>query len=155
MAKGVNKVILLGNCGRDPEIKYLPDGNAVANLSLATSSYLGRSTSGESQEKTEWHRLVFFGKLAEVVGQYVKKGSQIYVEGSIRYGQYEKDGITRYTTDIIGTDIQFVGSKQDSYGRATDNYDSFKEKSKKDSNASNVNPSTSNLDDNFDDDIPF
>jgi single-strand DNA-binding protein len=111
----VNKVILLGNCGRDPEIRYLPSGQPVANISIATTSRRKDKTTGESIEQTEWHRVQFFDRLAEIVGEYVKKGNPIYVEGRLRYGKYTgQDGIERNTTDIIATELQLLGSRQGS-----------------------------------------
>ena len=108
----VNKVILVGNCGRDPEVRYLPSGSAVANITLATSSKRKDKTSGESIETTEWHKIVFFDKLAEIVGEYVKKGTPLYVEGRLKYGKYEKEGVTHYTTEIIGDSMQLLGSRE-------------------------------------------
>ena len=108
MARGVNKVILLGNLGNDPEVKYTQGGMAIATLSLATT-YSRKDKEGNFQEKTEWHRVKLFGKTAEVAGEYLKKGSQVYIEGRIEYGSYEKDGVKHYTTDIIGEDMQMLG----------------------------------------------
>lgn len=105
--RGINKVILVGNCGKDPEVRYMPSGSAIANVSIATSESW-KDKDGQQQERTEWHRVVFFNKLAEIVGQYVKKGSKLYVEGSLRTTQYEKDGVTRYTTDIVCRDMQML-----------------------------------------------
>lgn len=101
MARGVNKVILVGTCGQDPDARYLPNGNAVTVLSLATSEKWTDKQSGQPVEKTEWHRVVLFGKVAEVAGQYLRKGSQCYVEGKLKTREWEKDGIKRYTTEII------------------------------------------------------
>ncbi len=109
----VNKVILVGNCGRDPEIRYLPSGQATANISIATSSRRKDKATGEMIETTEWHRVQFFERLAEVVGEYVKKGTPLYVEGRLRYGKYtDKDGIERNTVDIIANEMQLLGSRQ-------------------------------------------
>jgi len=111
----VNKVILLGNCGRDPEVRYMPDGKAVANISIATTSKRKDKHSGETIEDTQWHRVQFFERLAEIVGEYVKKGAPIYVEGRIKYGKYtDKDGIERNTVDIIATELQLLGGRQQS-----------------------------------------
>lgn len=108
----VNKVILVGNLGRDPEIRYLPSGEPVANVTLATSSRY-KSKTGEMVEETEWHRVTFFGKLAEIVGQYLKKGRSIYVEGRIKTRKYtDKDGIEKYATDIIANEMQMLGSRE-------------------------------------------
>jgi single-strand DNA-binding protein len=113
----VNKVILLGNCGRDPEIRYMPSGGAVANISIATTSKRKDKTSGETVEDTQWHRVQFFDRLAEIVGEYVKKGAPLYVEGRLKYGKYtDKDGIERNTVDIIATEMQLLGSRQGSGG---------------------------------------
>lgn len=108
----VNKVILVGNLGRDPEVRYLPSGDAVANVTIATSSkYKGKT--GEMVEETEWHRVTFFGKLAEIVGQYLKKGRSIYVEGRIKTRKYtDKDGVEKYATDIIANEMQMLGSRE-------------------------------------------
>jgi single-strand DNA-binding protein len=113
----VNKVILLGNCGRDPEIRYMPSGGAVANISIATTSKRKDKNSGETVEDTQWHRVQFFDRLAEIVGEYVKKGAPLYVEGRLKYGKYtDKDGIERNTVDIIATEMQLLGSRQGSGG---------------------------------------
>ncbi|RZA20487.1 MAG: single-stranded DNA-binding protein [Lysobacteraceae bacterium] len=108
MARGVNKVILLGNLGNDPDVKYTQGGMAIATLSVATT-FSRKDKDGNFQEKTEWHRVKLFGKTAEVAGEYLKKGRQVYIEGRIEYGSYEKDGIKHYTTDIIGEDMQMLG----------------------------------------------
>lgn len=114
MARGVNRVILVGTLGQDPEVKYLPNGNAVTNLSLATSEQWKDKQSGEKVERTEWHRVVMFGKVAEIAGEYCRKGSQIYIEGKLQTREWEKDGIKRYTTEIVvdmqGT-MQLLGGK--------------------------------------------
>jgi single stranded DNA-binding protein (ssb) len=101
MARGVNKVILVGTCGQDPDARYLPNGNAVTVISLATSEKWTDKQTGQPVEKTEWHRVCLFGKVAEVAGQYLRKGSQCYVEGKLKTREWEKDGIKRYTTEII------------------------------------------------------
>ena len=109
----VNKVILVGNCGRDPEIRYLPSGAAVANVTLATSSKRKDKTSGETIEDTQWHRITFYDRLAEIAGEYVKKGRPIYVEGRLKYGKYTgQDGIEKNTVDIIATELQLLGSRE-------------------------------------------
>ena len=108
----VNKVILVGNLGRDPEIRYLPSGEPVANITIATSSKYKNKT-GEMVEETEWHRVTFFGKLAEIVGQYLKKGRSVYVEGRIKTRKYtDKDGIEKYATDIIANEMQMLGGRE-------------------------------------------
>jgi single-strand DNA-binding protein len=101
MARGVNKVILVGTCGQDPDARYLPNGNAVTTLSLATSEKWTDKQSGQPVEKTEWHRVCLFGKVAEIAGQYLRKGSQVYIEGKLQTREWEKDGVKRYTTEII------------------------------------------------------
>lgn len=101
MARGVNKVILVGTCGQDPEVRYLPNGNAVTNLSLATSEQWTDKQTGQKVEKTEWHRVSMFGKVAEIAGEYLRKGSQVYIEGKLQTREWEKDGIKRYTTEIV------------------------------------------------------
>jgi single-strand DNA-binding protein len=109
----VNKVILVGNCGRDPEIRYLPSGGAVANISIATTSRRKDRTSGEFVEETQWHRVTFFERLAEIVGEYVKKGTPIYVEGRLTYRKFtDKDGIEKNATDIIASEMQLLGGRQ-------------------------------------------
>ena len=102
----VNKVILLGNCGRDPEIRYLPSGQAIASLSIATSTRRKDKNTGESVEDTQWHRVTFYDRLAEIVGEYVKKGTPLYVEGRLKYGKYtDQSGVEKYTTDIIVSEL--------------------------------------------------
>ena len=108
MARGVNKVILVGNLGNDPDVKYTQGGMAITTLSLATTS-VRKDRDGNNQEKTEWHRVKLFGKLGEIAGEYLKKGRQVYIEGRIEYGSYEKDGVKHYTTDIIGDEMQMLG----------------------------------------------
>ena len=108
----VNKVILIGNLGRDPETRYMPDGGAVTNISIATTD-TWKDKAGEKQEKTEWHRVAFFGKLAEIAGEYLKKGSQVYVEGRLQTRKWQdKDGADKYTTEIIADRMQMLGSRQ-------------------------------------------
>jgi single-strand DNA-binding protein len=109
----VNKVILVGNCGRDPEVRYLPSGQAVATVSVATSSKRKDKNSGETVEDTQWHRVTFFDRLAEIAGEYVKKGRPIYVEGRLKYGKFtNKDGVEQNTCDIIATEMQLLGSRE-------------------------------------------
>jgi single-strand DNA-binding protein len=108
----VNKVIIVGNLGRDPEIRYMPSGDAIANIAVATSFRSKDRNTGEQKEQTEWHRISFFGRLAEVVGQYLKKGSSVYVEGRLQTRKYtDKDGIERYSTDIIAENMQMLGGR--------------------------------------------
>lgn len=147
MARGVNKVILVGNLGKDPEVRYMPSGGAVANCTLATSESWKDKQSGEQQERTEWHNVVFYNRLAEVVGEYLKKGSQIYVEGSIRTRKWQdkNTGTDRYTTEIIASEMQMLGSKG---GGASASYEDSGPKSSGKSQPSGPP-------DDFDDDIPF
>jgi single-strand DNA-binding protein len=109
----VNKVILVGNCGRDPEVRYAPSGAAICNVSIATSSRRKDKTSGESIEDTQWHRVTFYDRLAEIAGEYLKKGRPVYVEGRLKYGKYtDKDGIERNTVDIVATEMQLLGGRE-------------------------------------------
>ena len=117
MSRGINKVILIGNLGADPEVRYMPSGDAVANVNIATSESWKDKNTGEAKERTEWHRVVFFGKVAEVVDKYVKKGSKIYVEGQLRTRKWQgQDGQDRYTTEIVvamGGTMQMLDARQD------------------------------------------
>ena len=108
MARGVNKVILVGNLGNDPDVKYTQGGMAITTLSVATTS-VRKDRDGNQQEKTEWHRVKLFGKLGEIAGEYLKKGRQVYIEGRLEYGSYEKDGVKHYTTDIVADEMQMLG----------------------------------------------
>lgn len=109
----VNKVILVGNCGRDPEVRYAPSGAAICNISVATSSRRKDKASGESIEETQWHRVTFYDRLAEIAGEYLKKGRPVYVEGRLKYGKYtDKDGIERNTVDIVATEMQLLGGRE-------------------------------------------
>ena len=111
MARGVNKVILAGNLGNDPDVKYTQGGMAVCRISLATTS-VRKDRDGNQQERTEWHRVVFFGKLGEIAGEYLRKGSQVYVEGSLRYDKYTgQDGVEKYTTDVVADEMQMLGGR--------------------------------------------
>ena len=108
----VNKVILIGNCGRDPEVRYTPSGTAICNISVATSSRRKDKTSGESIEDTQWHRVTFYDRLAEIAGEYLKKGKPVYIEGRLKYGKYtDKDGIERNTVDIVAEQMQMLGGR--------------------------------------------
>ncbi len=112
MARGVNKVILVGNLGKDPEVRYMPNGNAVANITLATSESWKDKTSGEQQEKTEWHRVVMFRRLGEIAGEYLKKGSQVYIEGKLQTRKWQDNsGNDRYTTEIVANEMQMLGGR--------------------------------------------
>jgi single-strand DNA-binding protein len=118
MSKGVNKVIVLGNIGKDPETRYTAAGTAITSLSVATSEAWNDKTTGEKQERTEWHRVKLFGKLAEIAGEYLKKGRQVYIEGSLRTDKYtDKDGVERYSTDIIASEMQMLGGNADGGGK--------------------------------------
>jgi len=109
----VNKVILVGNCGRDPEVRYAPSGAAICNISVATSSRRKDKNSGETIEDTQWHRVTFYDRLAEIAGEYLKKGRPVYVEGRLKYGKYtDKDGIERNTVDIVATEMQLLGGRE-------------------------------------------
>lgn len=112
MARGVNKVILIGNLGRDPEVRYSPNGGAIANITLATSEAWKDKNTGEQVEKTEWHRVVFFRRLAEIAGEYLKKGSKVYIEGKLQTRKWQdKDGNDRYTTEIVANEMQMLDSR--------------------------------------------
>lgn len=122
MGKGVNKVIIVGNLGKDPETRYLPNGSAVTNISVATSESWKDKQTGQQQERTEWHKIVFFNKLAEIAGAYLKKGSKVYVEGSLRTRKWQdKDsGQDRYSTEIVASEMQMLDSKGDNKGQQND-----------------------------------
>jgi len=154
MARGVNKVILVGNLGNDPDIRYTAGGAAVANISLATAESWKDKNSGEQQERTEWHRIVFFGRLAEIVGEYLRKGSQVYVEGRLQTRKWEdKEGHDRYTTEIVANEMQMLGSK--SGGSA--NYEPAPQSQPRQNNAPEPQAASAPppAADDFDDDIPF
>ncbi|MBZ2279619.1 MAG: single-stranded DNA-binding protein, partial [Buchnera aphidicola] len=114
-SRGINKVILIGHLGQDPEVRYMPNGNAVVNMTLATSENWKDKNTGENKEKTEWHRIVLFGKLAEIAGEYLRKGSQVYIEGSLQTRKWQdQNGLERYTTEIlvnIGGTMQMLGNR--------------------------------------------
>ena len=116
MARGINKVILVGNLGNDPETRSMPNGSAVTNISIATTESWKDKNSGQQQERTEWHRIVFFNRLAEIAGQYLKKGSSVYIEGALRTNQWEKDGQKHYTTEIIANEMQMLDGRGDGGG---------------------------------------
>ncbi len=159
----VNKVILVGNLGRDPEVRYMPNGEAVCNFSIATTENW-KDKSGVKQEKTEWHNIVMYRRLAEIAGEYLKKGRPVYIEGRLQTRKWEKDGVTRYSTEIVGDQMQMLGGRNDSGGASYDggqsnDSDDFNQEppratpsaSKEQSSASTSGSSF----DNFDDDIPF
>ena len=112
----VNKVILIGNLGRDPELRYTPSGSAVCNVTIATSRNWKDKTSGERQEETEWHRVVFYDRLAEIAGEYLRKGRPVYVEGRLKTRKWQKDGVDQYTTEIIVDQMQLMGGREDGTG---------------------------------------
>ena len=153
MARGVNKAIIVGNLGRDPEVRYTANGSAVANVTIATSESWKDKQSGERQERTEWHRVVFFGRLAEIAEEYLKKGSQVYIEGSIRTQKWQdkESGQDRYTTEIVARDMQMLGSRGgDSSGASDDDYSSATR-----SATASSGGGASGRDPDLDDDIPF
>ena len=151
----VNKVILVGNCGRDPEIRYLPSGQAVANVSIATSSRRKDKNSGEMVEDTQWHRVTFYDRLAEIAGEYVKKGRPIYVEGRLKYGTYtdKTTGVEKNTVDIIATELQLLGGREGMGTPAGEGAPAARAPAARPA-ASNTAPAKSALED-LDDDIPF
>ena len=151
MARGVNKVILIGNLGNDPEIRYTPNGNAVANLSLATSESWRDKQSGEVQDRTEWHRVVFFNRLAEIVGEYLRKGSKVYIEGSLRTRKWQdKTGLDRFTTEIIANEMHMLDSRSGGNGSHNSSAESKASEDHPPQAAAATTPA-----ENFDDDIPF
>lgn len=157
MARGVNKVILVGNLGRDPEVRYSPNGQAVANVTIATSESWKDKNTGEKQERTEWHRIVFWGKLAEIAGEYLKKGSQIYVEGRLQTRKWtDKEGHEKYTTEVVANEMQMLGSRQGGGAPPSEfNQEEPASMSAAPAGASKA-PSTAKAGGgDFDDDIPF
>jgi single-strand DNA-binding protein len=153
MARGVNKVILIGSIGKDPETRFSSGGGAITNITLATSESWKDKQTGERVEKTEWHRVVFFGKLGEIAGEYLTKGSKVYVEGSLRTREWEKDGIKRYTTEIVGSTMQMLD------GRKNESSDSvYDDRAWHTTNADTRGSSSGHVQPDFgdfDDDIPF
>jgi single-strand DNA-binding protein len=148
MARGVNKVILIGNLGKDPEVRYMPNGNAVANITLATSESWKDKTSGEQQEKTEWHRVVMFRRLGEIAGEYLKKGSKVYIEGKLQTRKWQDNsGNDRYTTEIVADQMQML----DSRGGSSANFSG----ESKSAPAMAPAPAAAAAGGDFDDDIPF
>jgi len=161
MARGINKVILIGNLGRDPEVRYTPNGGAISNVTVATSDSWKDKQTGEMQERTEWHRIVFFGRLAEIAGEYLRKGSKVYVEGRLQTRKWQdKDGQERYTTEVVANDMQMLDSR--SGGSAPYEGGSDKSQQGPERGADGAAPRSGNAageqgfaDDGFDDDIPF
>ena len=145
MARGINKVILVGNVGGDPETRYMPSGSAVTNITIATNETWKDKQTGEKKERTEWHRVALFNRLAEVAAEYLRKGSQVYIEGKLRTRKWQgKDGQDRYTTEIIASEMQMLGSRGGSSGG---NFG--------DDNQGGGNAPPQPDSDDFDDDIPF
>ena len=143
MARGVNKVILVGHLGKDPEMRYTQDGTAICNFSMATSQEWKDKSSGEKREKTEWHRLVAFRKLAEICGEYLVKGKQVYIEGRLQTRSWEQEGVTKYMTEVVINDMQMLGGKQGGGGQQAS------------SGYSSPEPATGPSGGDYDDDIPF
>ena len=159
MARGINKVILVGNLGNDPETRYMPNGNAVTNITIATSDSWKDKQSGEQQERTEWHRVVFFNRLAEIVGEYLRKGSQVYVEGRLQTRKWQdNNGNDRYTTEIVANEMQMLGARGGSGGGQQYGGDSMggggEQPSSKPAEQQSQPQKSGGMDD-FDDDIPF
>ncbi|MBW2574395.1 MAG: single-stranded DNA-binding protein [Deltaproteobacteria bacterium] len=140
---GINKVILIGRLGSDPEVRYTPDGTAVANFSIATSDEWTDKATNEKKERTEWHRIVAWRRLGEICGEYLSKGKQVYIEGKLQTSSWEKDGVTRYTTEIVASDVQFLGSRNTA--------DTYRPPGPAETPAS----SAPSIPDKQDDDIPF
>ena len=154
MARGINKVILVGNLGRDPETRYMPSGGAVTNVSIATSKGWKDRDSGEQKERTEWHRIVFFNKLAEIAGEYLKRGSKVYIEGELRTRDWEKDGQKHYTTEVVASEMQMLDSRGEMGGGGASSGGAGVSQTGGGSSspADDFGPPPS---DDFDDDIPF
>lgn len=149
MARGVNKAIIVGHLGRDPEVRYSASGAAIANVSVATTDSWKDKQTGENNEKTEWHRVVFFGRLAEIAGEYLKKGSQVYIEGRLQTRKWQdQNGQDRYTTEIVANDMQMLGGRG---GASNDSFDESPRRPAESAAAAAGDVPTSD----FDDDIPF
>ncbi len=162
-SRGINKVILVGNIGQDPETRYTPSGSAITRISVATSESWKDKQSGEQQERTEWHRVVFFNRLAEIAGEYLKKGSKVYIEGSLRTNKWQdQQGQDRYTTEIVAGEMQMLDSRGDTggqggYGRQ-DNYSAPAPRQNAPATQQQAPKQPAAAEpsfDNFDDDIPF
>jgi len=160
MARGINKVILVGNIGKDPEAKFMPNGNAVTNITVATSESWKDKQTGQQQERTEWHRIVFFNRLAEIASEYLKKGSKVYIEGALRTRKWQgQDGQDRYTTEIVASEMQMLDSRGGSAGY--DNSAPMQQDAPQASQPQSNQPqqkapaSPDSGFDSFDDDIPF
>lgn len=161
MARGVNKVILIGNLGQDPEVRYTPNGNAVANVTLATSTTWRDKQTGEFQERTEWHRIAFFNRLAEIVGEYLRKGSKVYIEGSLRTRKWQdKNGADRYTTEIIANEMHMLDNRSSvisSYGNQPEGggTSSYNQTNPIENQAATASDGDNSYSDLVEDDIPF
>ena len=157
MARGVNKVILVGNLGKDPETRYMPSGSAVTNLTLATSESWKDKQTGDQQERTEWHKIAMFGRLAEIAAEYLRKGSQVYIEGKLRTRKWQdKEGKDRYTTEIVADEMQMLGSKGGGAGAGAGAPAAARDSSQRPATANAVNEGVdSGPPGDFDDDIPF
>ena len=159
-SRGVNKVIVVGNVGGDPETRYMPNGNAVTNITLATSETWKDKNTGEQQERTEWHRITFYQRLAEIVAEYVKKGSKLYVEGRLQTRSWEQDGIKRYATDIIANEMQMLDSRGGNSGNSGNSGGAYQpsqstqQPPQQGSSASAPQQAPADME-SFDDDIPF
>ena len=158
-SRGINKVILVGNAGNDPEFRVMPNGNGVANVSLATSETWKDKSTGDQQEKTEWHRVIFFNRLAEIVEQYIKKGSKLYIEGRLQTRSWEQDGVKRYTTEIVASEMQMLDSRgggDNSFGQNQNQGQGGGAAPAARSSSTSAVPQAAPANfDNFDDDIPF
>ena len=154
--RGVNKVILVGNLGGDPETRYTPSGSAITNINIATSEAWKDKQTGQQQERTEWHRVVFFNKLAEIAAQYLRKGSKVYIEGSLRTRSWDKDGQKHYMTEIVANEMQMLDSKGGSGGGQSMSAgdEGYAAQSQSRSSAPASSEPAGNFD-QFDDDIPF
>jgi single-strand DNA-binding protein len=151
----VNKVIIVGNLGRDPETRYMPEGGAITNISVATTDKW-KDKNGEMQEKTEWHRVAFFGKLAEIAGEYLKKGSQVYVEGRLQTRKWQdKEGNDKYTTEIVAQQMQMLGSRQGMGGAGAEREASPEREGAAAKGAAKPAAKAGGKFDDFEDDIPF
>ena len=154
MARGVNKVIIIGNLGQDPEVKYMPNGNAVANATVATSESWKDKNTGEQVDKTEWHRVVFFRRLAEIVGEYLKKGSKVYIEGKLQTRKWQdKNGADHWTTEVIANEMQMLDSRGGGSSDFNQSQGSSQGAPQSAPSQSQAAPAPVNND--FDDDIPF
>ena len=162
MARGINKVIIVGNLGNDPETKYMPSGSAVTNLSVATNESWKDKQTGEQKDRTEWHKVAMFGRLAEIAAEYLRKGSQVYIEGKLRTRKWQgQDGQDRYSTEIVANEMQMLGSRGgEASARPQQNRDGFRDSKPAQQNQNQgqdqAQPAAAAADENFaEDDIPF